>query len=67
MKLPEGQKGDEAYECVQGSLWNDGLNRAPPSQVLDTQIAKRTAAEQEEHSLRLCDGEGRQQLLTLKG
>ena len=38
-----------------------------PSQVLDTQIAKLTAAEQEELSLRLCDGEGRQQLLTTKG
>ena len=68
MTLPEGPQIIEAYDCHQGSSWHDGLNLVPPSKVLDTQIAKLTATEQEQYNICVVGSisEGRK-LMTTKG
>ena len=68
MTLPAGPQMIEAYDCHQGSSWHDGLNLVTPSKVLETQIAKLTATEQDQYNLSIAGSitEGCK-LLTTKG
>ncbi len=58
----------EANDCHQASAWHDGLNVTVPSNVLEPQSAKLTAAQQEQFNLSIVGStsEGRK-LMTMKG